>query len=53
MFGKERFKAVLRNYAHCSASEILSAVFSTIEEFRAGRKADDDITLVLVKVQSY
>lgn len=51
MFGKERFKAVLRNYAHRPASEILSAVFSTIEEFRAGRKADDDITLVLVKVQ--
>ena len=53
MFGKERFKAVLRNYAHRPASEILTAVFSTLDEFRAGRKADDDITLVLVKVQSY
>jgi len=52
MFGKERFKTLLRNHADRPAAEILNAVFSSLEEFRTGRKADDDITLVLVKVQS-
>lgn len=52
MFGKERFKALLRNYADRPAADILNAVFSTLDDFRTGRKADDDITLVLVKVQN-
>lgn len=51
MFGKERFKALLRHYADRPTGEILNMVFTTLKEFRAGRKADDDITLVLVKVQ--
>jgi len=51
MFGKERFKALLRNSANRPAAEILNVVFTTLDDFRAGRRADDDITLVLVKVQ--
>jgi len=51
MFGKERFKALLRSHAERPAAEILNAVFSSLDAFRTGRKADDDITLVLVKVQ--
>jgi len=52
MFGKERFKALLRHYADRPTAEILNMVFITLKEFRAGRKAEDDITLVLVKVQN-
>ncbi len=52
MFGKERFKALLRHYADRPTAEILNMVFTTLKEFRAGRKAEDDITLVLVKVQN-
>lgn len=51
MFGKEQFRVLLQKHAGRPATEILNAVFSAVEEFRAGRKADDDITLVLVKVQ--
>lgn len=51
MFGKERFRVLLQKHADRPAAETLNAVFSAVEEFRAGRKAEDDITLVLVKVQ--
>jgi len=52
MFGKERFKTLLRNLADRPATDILNAIFSDLDDFRAGRRADDDITLVLVKVQN-
>ncbi|MFV0437905.1 MAG: SpoIIE family protein phosphatase [Desulfopila sp.] len=52
MFGKKRFKKLLRAHAALPAADILEAVFVALEDFRAGKKADDDITLVLIKVQS-
>ena len=51
MFGKDRFKALLRQYAQYPASSILNAIFTELDDFRKGRKSDDDITLVIVKIQ--
>jgi sigma-B regulation protein RsbU (phosphoserine phosphatase) len=51
MFGKERFREVVRAHAAGSAADILAAVFEALEAFgRGAGRAEDDITLVVVKV---
>lgn len=52
MFGRERFKALLRDNHHLSATGLLNLVFEELEAFRAGQKAEDDITLVIIKVKN-
>lgn len=52
MFGRERFKTLLRDNHHLSATGILNLVFEELEAFRAGQKAEDDITLVIFKVKN-
>ena len=49
MFGKERFREIIRQNADGSAGEILNAVFIELEQFTKGQKSEDDITLVIVK----
>jgi len=49
MFGKNRFKEVLRQTADSCAKEIMDAVFAAVKDFSGGAKPDDDITLVIVK----
>jgi phosphoserine phosphatase RsbU/P len=51
MFGKQRFREVVRHHAHGTASQILGAVFDALERFTLGRKSADDITLVVIKVE--
>ena len=50
MFGKERLKEIIRAKAGDSAKEILAAVYDELRRFSQGRKNEDDITLVVVKV---
>lgn len=50
MFGKQRFKDIIRRNASKSAETILDAVFSEHAEFTKGMKTEDDITLVIVKI---
>lgn len=50
-FGRDRFAQLLRDNADCSAAEILNNVFQALEEFREGRRSEDDVTLVIVKIQ--
>lgn len=50
MFGKERFKDIIRQNAMAGADDILNAVYSEINQFIEGRKTEDDITLVIIKV---
>lgn len=52
MFGRERFKTLLRDHHHLPATAILNLVFEELETFRAGQKAEDDITLVIIKVKN-
>ncbi|WP_051148511.1 SpoIIE family protein phosphatase [Desulfospira joergensenii] len=51
MLGKKRFQDLIRRYARCSAQDILSGVFKELEAFSKGKKPDDDLTLVIIKIQ--
>jgi sigma-B regulation protein RsbU (phosphoserine phosphatase) len=50
MFGKNRFKDIIRQHAGDSAKKILAAVMASIEDFGQEQGRGDDITLVVVKV---
>ena len=51
MFGKERFKKVIRRESGRSARDILDAVYQELNRFSSGYKPEDDITLVIIKVE--
>jgi sigma-B regulation protein RsbU (phosphoserine phosphatase) len=50
MFGKKRFKEIIRQNAAAGADDILNAVYNEINQFIEGQKTEDDITLVIIKV---
>ncbi len=50
MFGKERLRKVIRSTAGAGAGDILSAVYDELNQFTLGQKSEDDITLVIIKV---
>ncbi len=50
MFGKERFRNIIRQNAGAGSADILNAVYSELNQFTRGRKSEDDITLVIIKV---
>lgn len=52
MFGKERYQRIIRDNAQKSAAEILDAVYRELNEFTLGKKSEDDITLVIVKLNN-
>ena len=52
LFGKDRLKEVIRQYAGQSARDILLAVHAAAEEFRGELKQEDDLTIVVVKLQA-
>jgi sigma-B regulation protein RsbU (phosphoserine phosphatase) len=51
MFGKKRFRDVVRRNADGSASQIVGAVLEELDQFTRGQKRADDITIVVVKVE--
>ncbi len=51
MFGKKRFKEIIRQNAAAGADDILNAVYNDINQFTEGQKTEDDITLVIIKVK--
>jgi sigma-B regulation protein RsbU (phosphoserine phosphatase) len=50
MFGKERLKALIRQYKHLSAEELIQSIIDSLKVFQGSVKQEDDITLVVVKV---
>jgi sigma-B regulation protein RsbU (phosphoserine phosphatase) len=50
MFGNERLLDVIRDNADQPAREILDNVFESLNDFRHPLEADDDQTLVVIKV---
>ncbi len=50
MFGKERFRNIIRKNARAGSSDILNAVYNELSQFTRGQKSEDDITLVIIKV---
>jgi len=52
MFGKKRFQDVVRSHASQSAANILQAVFSALDDFCRPLSKEDDVTLVVIKVEA-
>ena len=51
MFGKKRVQGLIRHNASGSAGDIMQAIFDDLNRFRTGKKFEDDVTLVVVKIQ--
>jgi sigma-B regulation protein RsbU (phosphoserine phosphatase) len=52
MFGKERFRHVISAHARKTAIEILQAVIDELNRFSHPLGKEDDVTLVVIKVES-
>ncbi len=52
MFGKERFRNVIRKNAGSGAGEILQAVMTEVDAYCLPLNKDDDVTLVVIRVDS-
>ena len=50
MFGKERFRHIIQKNADAAAGDILNAVYSELNQFTRGQRSEDDITLVVIKI---
>jgi sigma-B regulation protein RsbU (phosphoserine phosphatase) len=50
MFGKERFKEVIRQHADQPARDIIQAVIAQVDNFSYPLDKTDDVTLVVVKI---
>jgi sigma-B regulation protein RsbU (phosphoserine phosphatase) len=49
MFGKDRFRNIIRENAKAGSVDILNAVYNELSQFTRGQKSEDDITLVIIK----
>jgi sigma-B regulation protein RsbU (phosphoserine phosphatase) len=49
MYGKARFRAVIRRSAALPAAGVAAAVLADLAAFRGARRQEDDVTLVVVK----
>jgi len=52
MFGKERFRRVISDHPRQTAREILQAVIDELNRFSHPLEKEDDVTLVVVKINS-
>jgi sigma-B regulation protein RsbU (phosphoserine phosphatase) len=50
MFGINRFRELIRRYAHLPAAQISKSLSKDLELFRGGSKQSDDIAFVVIKV---
>ena len=51
MFGKKALKEIIRNNHTASARKIVDTVTETLKQFRGDEAPEDDITLVVIKVE--
>jgi sigma-B regulation protein RsbU (phosphoserine phosphatase) len=51
MFGKKRFRKILRQNANAPAQDIIDAVYRDLDAFTVGVRPEDDITLVVIKIE--
>ena len=50
-FGKEPIYDIIRQNAALGSSEILEMIINTLNRFKAGLEVEDDITMVVVKIE--
>jgi len=53
MFGKRRFRKIIRENAHRSADQIIDAVYNDLSYYTQGVRQADDITLVVIKISDF
>jgi serine phosphatase RsbU (regulator of sigma subunit) len=51
LFGKEPIKEIIRRNAASSANEIMNEILAALEYFRQGQEPEDDVTLVVIKIE--
>ena len=51
MFGKKRVQDLIRQNASGSARDMVQAIFDDLNRFRTGKKFEDDVTLVVLKIK--
>jgi len=49
MFGRHRFRALIRSYADRTARGILEGILADLKAFRGSRSPSDDVTIVIIK----
>ena len=49
MFGKQRLKSLIREYASSDAKTIIEAIFNEHRHFTQDAKREDDLTMVIIK----
>jgi sigma-B regulation protein RsbU (phosphoserine phosphatase) len=52
MLGKEPILSAIRQNSFSNATQIIDAIFDTLNEFTEGVKIEDDITAVVIKMQN-
>jgi sigma-B regulation protein RsbU (phosphoserine phosphatase) len=52
LFGKESIKEIIRQNAAAGAKDILNGILTGLNRFRQGQEPEDDVTLVVVKIES-
>ena len=50
MIGKQAIYDIIRRNSSASASEIIDAIIQAVVEFQGKTNADDDLTLVVIKI---
>jgi serine phosphatase RsbU (regulator of sigma subunit) len=51
MFGKDRFKEAIKTHVNLPAKELVNVVIAALDEFSHPPQKEDDVTLVIVKVE--
>ncbi len=51
MFGKDKLKKIIRDHAKAPATKIVATIIDEVENFRKPLEQEDDITLVVVKIE--
>ena len=52
MFGKDSFYEIIRRHAAKRANQILDAVYHELAHFQRGVEPEDDVTLVVIKIEA-
>ena len=51
IFGKNRLKDIIQTNASATAKEIIAAIYDALNRFRGTKQPEDDITMVVIKIQ--
>ena len=51
IFGKDRLKEIIQTNALSTAKEIIAAIYEVLNRYRGAKQPEDDITMVVIKVQ--